>query len=326
MNAAASLVLLTPLGGLVAVAAVLPLAAYFVGSRRVSAVRAALGLEPQVDGRERRYVASLVAVPILLALVAAQPAWRSSAHRRVRTDAQVYIAIDTSRSMLASAGPNSPTRLDRAKVAAIAIRAALPEFVTGVGTLTDRVLPNLLPSPNERSFASTVRAAVAIEQPPPARRGVKATTLAALAQIPGGGTFAISARRRVLVVLTDGESRPFDPGPVAAALGRAPATTLVLVHVWGAGESIYAADCRREGAYRPDPASRAALASLADANGGAVFTDRQISAAARAARAALGSGPTHRLGLSSRTRALGRFVALAALLPLGLVLWRRNLR
>lgn len=322
---AASLVFLTPLGALVAVAAVLTLTAYLAGSRRVSGIRAALGLEPPFRRREWSFVAALVAVPLLIALVAMQPTWQTGEHRLVRTDAQVYIVIDTSRSMLASAGPASPTRLDRSKEAAIAIRAALHEFAAGAGTLTDRVIPNLLPSPNERSFASTVRDAVGIEQPPPANTGVKASTLAALAQVASGGTFGPTARRRALVVLTDGESRPFDPGAVAAALGRAPATTLVLVHVWGPREAIYAADGGREGAYRPDPASAAALRSLAEATGGAVFGEHQAGDVARAVRRALGPGPTVGLELERRTFALGRFIALAALLPLGLVLWRRNL-
>ena len=323
---AASLVFLTPLGGLVAVAVALALGAYLLGSRRVSAVRAALGLQPPSRRREWPFVAALAAVPLLIALVAVQPAWRTSAHRRVRTDAQVFVAIDTSRSMLASAGPTSPTRLDRAKAAAIAIRAALPGVVAGVGTLTDRVLPNLLPSANERSFDSTVREAIDIEQPPPARAAVTASTLTALAQVPSGSTFSPSARKRALVVLTDGESRPFDPGAVAAALARAPAAALVLVHVWGPREAIYTADGRREGAYRPDPASKAALASLAGATGGTVFGEHDAAGAAKAVRAALGTGPTVRLGIEPHTRVLGRFVALAALFPLGLVLWRRNLR
>ena len=323
---AGSLVFLTPLGGLVAIGVVLTLAASIAASRRVARVRRALGLEPPDRRREWTLVAALAALPLLIGVVAMQPAWKTKAERRVRTDAQVYVAIDNSRSMLASAGPTSSTRLDRAKATAIAIRAALPNFATGVGTLTDRVLPNLLPSPNERSFASTVREAIDIEQPPPARTYVQASTLGALTRVPSGGTFAPSARRRALVVLTDGESRPFDPGAVAAALGRAPATTLVLVHVWGQREAIYAADGTLEGAYRPDPASAAALASLAAATGGTIFGEHQAANVAKAVRTALGTGPTVGLGIEPHTHALGRFVALAALFPLALVLWRRNLR
>jgi hypothetical protein len=319
------LTFLTPLGGLAALALALPLAAYIVGSRRVSRVRAALRLERPALDREWMFVGALAAAPLLLALVAMQPAWRTSEAHRIRSDAQAYIVIDTSRSMLASARPGSPTRLDRAKLDAIAIRDALPEVPTGVGTMTDRVLPDLLPSPSVRSFADAVRKAVGIEQPPPANAGVTATTLDALSAISSGGTFAPSARRRAIVVLTDGESVPFDPAAVADALHSGPATKLVLVHVWEPNEAVFKPDGTPEGAYRPNPASGVALASLANATGGAVFGEGQAAVAARAVRSALGSGPTVSLGLAPHTRPLGRFLALVALLPLALVLRRRNL-
>ncbi len=318
----ASLTFLTPLGGLAALAVALPLAAYLVGSRRVGRVRSALRLGSPPREREWLFVAALLAAPLLFALVAMQPAWRTTDARHVRADAQAYVVIDTSRSMLASTRPGSPTRLDRAKAAAIAIRDALPDIATGVGTMTDRVLPNLLPSPDEKAFGATVRQAVGIEQPPPATAGVIATTLESLASIPAGGTFAPSAKRRAIVVLTDGESRPFDPGAVADALGRGAPTKLVLVHVWGPRESVFKPDGTPEGAYRPNPASDALLRSLADATGGSVVAPQD---AAKAVRQALGSGPTVELGLEPHTRALGRFFALAALLPLAFVLWRRNL-
>jgi hypothetical protein len=264
-------------------------------------------------------------VVLLAALVAVQPAWEARGERQVRTDAQVDVVIDTSRSMLASAGATGETRLERAKQAAVAIRAGVPDVEVGVGTLTDRVLPNLLPSASEESFDATVREAIGIEQPPPASVGVTATTLAALTQVPSSGTFSPTVRKRVLVVFTDGESRPFDPGTVAAALRRGPGTALVLVHVWGANESIYGADGAAETAYRPDSTSGALLASLADASGGSVFGERQTGKVVDAVRRALGSGPTATAGLELRTHPLGRYVAFAAFVPLVLVLRRRNL-
>jgi hypothetical protein len=94
----------------------------------------------------------------------------------------------------------------------------------------------------------------------------------------------------------------------------------------GPREAVFRADGTPEGAYRPNPASGSTLAALAGATGGAVFGERQTAAAATAVRDALGSGPTVRLGLEPHTRPLGRFLALLALLPLALVLWRRNLR
>jgi hypothetical protein len=321
----ASLVLLTPLGALAVGGVLLVVLAFVAAARRVGAVRSALRLEAPRH-RDRTLLAALVAVVLLAALVAVQPAWEARSERQVRSNAQVDVVLDTSRSMLASASPGAPTRLARAKAAAVAIRTGLPDVPVGVGTLTDRVLPNLLPSASEESFDATVREAIGIEQPPPASVGLTATTLAALAQVPSSGTFSPGARQRALVVLTDGESRPFDPVAVAAALGRSPATALVLVQVWGAGESIFGGDGRPESAYRPDPASRAMLASLAEASGGSVFTEGQTGRAVDAVRRALGTGPTAKAGLERRTHPLGRYVALVAFVPLALVLRRRNLR
>lgn len=321
-----SLVLLTPLGGLAALAVVAVVAAFWVAARQVGAVRRVLGLHAPRGGRSDRVVlASLVAVTILAAVVAVQPAWEHRSERRLRTDAQVDVVIDTSRSMLAASSAGAPTRLARAKQAAIAIRQRLPGLEVGVGTLTDRVLPNLLPSASEETFDATVREAIGIEQPPPASSSVTVSTLAALAALPRGNTFAPTARRRALVVLTDGESRPFDAGAVASALTRAPGTALVLVHVWSPREAIFHVDGTPEPGYRPDPRSTATLQSLAQAAGGAVFGEGDADRAADAVRAALGAGPTARAGIDRRTHPLGRYVALVALLPLGLVLRRRNL-
>ena len=321
-----SLVLLTPLGGLAVLGVALVVAAFVLAARRVGTVRRALGLEAPASGGERTVLAALVAIVVLATLVAVQPAWEATGERSIRTDAQVDVVIDTSRSMLAARGPDASNRLERAKQAAIAIRAGLPDVRVGVGTLTDRVLPNLLPSPSEATFDATVREAIEIEQPPPAAVAITATTLAALAQLPRSGTFSPGARRRVVVVLTDGESRPFDPGAVAAAFRREPATTLVLVHVWNARESIYDADGSVETAYRPDPSSGAKLASLADAAGGPVFDVGETARVVDAVRRALGSGPTRNAGLEERTHPLGRYVALGALVPLAFVLRRRNVR
>jgi hypothetical protein len=322
----ASLTFLTPLGGLVVIAAALPLAAFVVGSRRVARIRSSLGLERAERSRTWTFVGALAAVPLLLGVVAMQPVWRTTQPHRVRSDAQAYVVIDSSRSMLASARRDSPTRFERAQADAIAIRNAIPEIPTGVGTMTDRVLPNLLPSPSLTSFSATVRKAVGIERPPPSSTGVVATNLGSLATIPAGGTFSPSAKKRAIVVLTDGESRPFDPGAVASALARYPGAKLELVHVWNPNEAIYDADGKPEGAYRPNPASTAALESLANATGGKVFDEGQTAAVAKAVRDALGSGPTVKLGLEPHDRALASLLALIALLPLGVVLWRRNLR
>src|SRR5262249_58118277 len=73
-----------------------------------------------------------------------------------------------------------------------------------------------------------------------------------------------TGRHRVVVLLTDGESRGFDPGPVAQALRHAPGVHLVVVRVGSEGESIWDGSTRVS-SYRPDPNARAKLESLVSA-------------------------------------------------------------
>jgi hypothetical protein len=316
----ASLVLLTPLGALAAVTAVIPLGALALAGARERRGRESLGLPaPPAVSRLPR-AAAAAAVPALLGLAAAQPAIETASRLHVRTDAEALFVLDNSRSMRASARPGAPTRLVRAKAAAVAIRDGIADVPSGVATLNDRVLPNLLANPDPAVFRQAVGQAVAIEQPPPASTSVVATSLAALGATATQNFFSPSARRRLLVVLTDGESEPFDPRQVARALGTGPGVRLVLVQVSRPGEAVYTAG-RPEAGYRPDPTAAQMLSSLASAAGGTVADEGSVGRAIAAAEAALGTGPTVSTVRTTRTRTLAPFVVLVALVPLLLVLW-----
>lgn len=317
-----SVVLLTPAGLLVAVAALIPLAALALATRRVRRTREELRLPAPPAVSRAPLVLGLVAVVALLAVAAAQPAVRTRTTATVRTDAEAMFVIDVSRSMLASGSPSGATRLDRARRDAVQLRAEIPETPSGVATMTDRVLPSLLPNPDLGVFDQTVEHAIVANEPPPEDQSVVATTFGALGAIDTQNYFSPSAKERLVVVLTDGESRAFDATRVAAALGEGRGVHLVLVRVWKPAEAVYDAG-RREPGYHENPAGGALVRSLADAAGGKAFGEGQLQAAGRAERAALGSGPTVSAGKSERTRTLAPFVALAALLPLLLVVGRR---
>jgi hypothetical protein len=316
-----SVVLLTPAGALVGVAVALPLGALALAARRVRRTREALRLPAPRPVRQVSSVSALVGVVVLLAAAAAQPAIRTRTTATIRTDAQALFVIDVSRSMLAAGAPSGQTRLARAKKDAVALRAAIAEIPSGVATMTDRVLPSLLPIPDRGVFDRTVQEAVSIDAPPPAEQSVTATSLAALAALGTQNYFPASARKRVVVVLTDAETRPFDPQRVARALATKPGVRVVLIHVWKPGETVYD-EGRPEAGYHEQAASSAALASLADAAGGRSFDEGQLGAAAQAERAAVGSGPTVRVGRTERTQTLAPWLALCALLPLILVVRR----
>lgn len=317
-----ALTFLSPAGGLVALATVVPMAALLLAERRLARVRSLLRLAaPSLQGW-RTIVAALAAVPLLLGVAATQPAVRTQHGTRLRTDAQALFVFDVSRSMLASADPRGRSRLARAREAALRLRSGLTEIPSGVATLTDRVLPDLFPVGDAAAFSSTVQR-VGIEQPPPQSIAVNASTLAPLADVATQGYYAPAARRRLLVVLTDGESQAFSAAAVARALRSGPGVSLVLVRFWAQGERVFGPSGQPE-SYRPDPESGPALEGLAATTGGRLFAEGDLGAATAFARSALGTGPTTARGREIRTTPLAPYVAAAALVPLLFVLRRRN--
>src|SRR5260221_12886 len=80
-------------------------------------------------------------------------------------------------------------------------------------------LPALVFRPDgRRVFAGALGRALAVASPPPQARFVEATTFSALTDVVAGSYFPRSAKRRLAVVFTDGESRPVDDQAIARTL------------------------------------------------------------------------------------------------------------
>ena len=313
---------LTPLAALIALAAALPLAFAVRSVRRADRARRELGLPPRL-GRVLPAGAFALA-GALLGLAASQPIVERTDRLDVRADAEVYVVLDVSRSMLAQRGTAEPMRIERARQVAATMRERLDGFRVGIASLTDRVLPHLFPSPSADTFGATLRDAIGIERPPPqGLLSANATTLESLKVIPRRRFFSASAEHRLLVVLTDGESRPVNEPAVADSLRQAPRVDTVFVHFWDAREHVFSGGAP-EPDYRPDPNSRAALERLANAAGGSVFAEDEVASAASRSRELLGEGPTVAQQNRRRRWALAPFIAAAAFVPLGLALTRRE--
>jgi hypothetical protein len=282
---------LTPAGALAALAALLPLAARAAGRRRADRVRRLLDLPPPRGRGAARALAGAGAVA-LLGLAAGQPVLTHTTHARERAGVEALFVFDTSRSMAASATPASPTRLDRAVAAAVRLRAAISDVPSGVATLTDRVLPNLLPVADRTSFDLVARRGVAIESPPPAGTDVRATSFTALQDIASGDYFKSQTTRKLVVLLTDGESNPADTGELARALGADRGYRFAAVRFWSGSESVFNRDGMPETAYRPDPTGRITLDGVASALEGRAFEADRLDEAASYLRSAAGNGPT----------------------------------
>jgi hypothetical protein len=314
---------LSPLASLVALAVVLPLAAFALLELRARRVSRVLTLEPPALRSRLGVPAAIACVAGLLGIAAAQPVITGKRTRVGRADVEVYILFDTSRSMLATQAFGSPQRLERAKRLALRLRRGIGNVPVGIATLTDRMLPHLFPTLDGEVFASTLKDAIGIERPPPAGTEVLATDYNSLSDAATNNYYKSVVDRRVLVVMSDGESRYFDDVVLAREL-RKGKVRVVFVHLWNRNEKVFLKADSPDPAYGPDPEAAATARRIARAGNGEVIGE-DPSALVRTVRAYIGSGPAAKVR-EQRTRvSLGPYVALMSLLPLSFLLVRRNL-
>jgi len=314
--------LLTPAGAAVALVVLAPLGALVLSELRARRVRRALAL-----GRPPRIVsalvaASFVAVGVLVGAAAAQPILERGATRHERIDVNAYVVIDSTRSMLAASDRRAEIRIARARAAARELRAVVPELKVGLASMTDRVLPHLFPTLDQDVYAATLHHSIGIERPPPSKRRRNATDLGALAQLGPQGYFPSTPERRIVVVLSDFETDPFSARKLGASLRRQRLEP-VFVHIWDGKERIWSG--LGDAGYRPDPGSEAVVRRLAEAAAGRAFAEQELPQAKRALRELLGEGTRRPLWRESSRTELAPWLALAAVVPLGFILWRRNL-
>lgn len=318
------LTFLTPLGALLGVTALAPLAVLRARERRVRRLRAALRLEEPSRRARLTLVAGLVAVSGLVALAAAQPVLATTKELRERTDAQVFVVLDTSRSMLAAATPGAPMRFDRARRLAQELADRLPDVPFGIASMTDGLLPHLFPTTDRRVFDETIEKTMRVGAVPAGSfySAGPATALDALVAAPTLNYFPPAARKRVLVVFTDGETRPLEQD-LAGAFRRGPRIETVFVHIWGAEERIFVNGVAEFG-YKADPNSVEDLARVASLVRGRVLPEANADGVQSAVADLLGTGPTKKRKHEGNRLALMPWITLTAFLPLGFVLRRRN--
>jgi von Willebrand factor type A domain len=315
---------LTPWGGLLVLVALAPLAVLRARARRIDRIRSALGLGAEPGGSRTAHAVALVALCALLALAAAQPVVTTSRTLTERTDAQVFLVLDTSRSMLASAGPGEPTRFDRSRDLAQGLADRLPEVPIGIASFTDRVLPHLFPTVDRGLFTATLEKTMGVESPGPGifYVGARATSYEVLAHLPQRNFFTPATTRRVVVVFTDGETRPVGAS-LPAAFEKEPRIETAFVRLWEGSERINVTGVAEVG-YAPDPRSEGELERVAASIGGVVVGEGESGRLAEVVRELVGTGPTRARENEATRRSLMPWVALAAALPLGFVLLRRN--
>jgi len=308
----------------VGAAVLVPLGALWLLEHRKTRVRTALGLAPPPRRGSRLVAFALVVLAALVATASAQPVHLRREPVLVRVDAEAYVVIDITRSMLASASPRSDTRLERAVRIAGRIRAGVPGVPVGLASFTNRVVPHVFPTDDAAVFGSGLRRSVEIESPPPDRAaGAVLTAFDALAPLQTHNFYAPASRRRVAVVVTDGETLPVVSSTIAALRGR-PTLELVLVRVWGERERIFRPGTPADRRYRADSGSTVVLRDFVRATGARLFAESDVDRASAHVAQLLGRGTPVQTGSQVSARPLAAWAFGLAFLPLGYLLWRRN--
>ncbi len=315
---------LAPFGGAIALLGVVPLVASLGIVLRATRVRSRLGLRSPTRRSRLPVLAALVLVPVLVGLAAAEPVVARGHVRHIRVGAEALFVIDTSRSMLARSSAQAPTRLARAKQSALALRASLDDVRVGLASMTDRTLPHLLPSADPDAFASVLARSIKIEAPGPSGLYTsRATDFGALAVIPTHGYFSASARQRLVVVFTDGESRPFDPLRLRSLFSTPPAVETIVVRFWSDEERVYTRGLA-DAAYRADPRSAKAVAGLTAATGGTAYNERELGAATARAREVVEGAQATAVDRDLTQTPLAPYLVASVLVPLSFLFFRRS--
>jgi hypothetical protein len=314
---------LTPVDALFALAAAIPLAALWLSHSRLERARRLFSLKSPRRRELVAVVAALALLPVLLGVAAAQPVVIRHQELGQRLDVQAYFVFDTSSSMTARTGLHGLTRLERAKQEAEEVLPKLGDIPVGVATMTDRVLPDLMPTPNEVLIRRTLGQSVGIDRPPPSQLYTgRATTFSALYPVPLYNFYSPGVRHRILVVFTDGEAVRIRSA-VGYQLARAMTVHPLFVHVWAPAERIYLHG-RLDPHYRPDSTSARELSRFATAAHGRVFGEDELDDLAKTIRAEAGSTPVTTDVLGYARVALAPWFVLAGIVPLAFLLYRRN--
>jgi hypothetical protein len=315
---------LTPFAALFALAAVVPLVAVLRTERRAERVRRVLSLSTPGRRALAPVVLALVLLPALVAVAAAQPVVVRQRQLTQRADAQAFFVFDTSLSMSARPAPGAPSRLARAKREALRLWRTLGDIPAGIASMTDRTLPNLLPTTDRTLFVRTLRQSVGIDRPPPSQQyRDRATSLQALLTLADSHFFAPGVTHRILVVFTDGEASRL-PSDVSLTLPLQTHVPPLLVHVWKSDELVYAHG-KVDRRYRPDPTSGDALEEFASLTKGQVLGEQDLGRVASAIHAEAGKAATRTTVAAYARIPLAPWLLLGGVLPLGFLFWRRNI-
>jgi hypothetical protein len=313
------MVLLNPVA-LLALALLAPLAGFeWMRLRRERRAARAVGLQPQ---RLWRAMGNGVCAGILVAVTAfaaSEPSLQRTTRVKLRANAEVYLFVDSSASMLASASPHSPTRLQQARSASADFARDLPaDLPLGAGALPQAPLPLTAPNGDRQLFLTAIDTMTTPGSLPEHLYGGRtATDFSNLTTLTSTHFFLPKTRRRIVVVLSDGEGPSFDTASTAASLKSAH-IRLVFVRFGSPQDRIWLHPPGRrpllDTKYEPDLTDLGEVHLLAAETGGAFYDQGAIGAAVEKVNRLVGHGRDRSAEpLSLFADSLGPYVLLAAL-------------
>jgi hypothetical protein len=312
------MVLLHP-GALFALALLVPLAGVeWLRLRRERRAARAVGLEPERLWRALSTGVCAGLVVALAAFAASEPSLRQTKSVQLRADAEVYVFVDASASMLAGATSHSPTRLEQARAASVAFAQGLPaDLPLGAGALPQSPLPLTAPNGDRQLFLAAIdHLTTPGSLPEHLYGGRTATDFSNLTTLTSTHFFLAKTRRRIVVVLTDAEGPPFDTAATAATLKRAH-IRLVFVRFGSSSDHIWLHLPGRspvlDTKFEPDLSDLGQVRLLAGETGGGFYDARSVGAAIGKIERLAGHGPDRSAEpLSLYAESLGPYVVLAA--------------
>lgn len=313
------MVLLHP-GALSVLALLVPLAGLeWVRLRRERRAARAVGLEPE---RLRRALRNGVCAGLVIALAsfaASEPSLRQTTNVRLRADAEIYLFVDASASMLASASSDSPTRLQQARAASVTFAQDLPaDLPLGAGALPQSPLPLTAPNADRQLFLAAVdHMTTPGSLPEHLYGGQTATDFSNLTTLTSTRFFLPKTRRRIVVVLTDAEGPSFDTASTLAPLKHAH-IRLVVVRFGSPSDRIWLHEPGKspviDTKFTSDVSDLGELRLLAGETGGGFYDQRRVGAAVGKVERLAGHGPDRAAEpLSFYADSLGPYAVLAAL-------------
>ncbi len=313
------MVLLHP-GALVALLLLIPLAAVeWMRLRRERRAARAVGLRPERLWRAARTGACAGVVIALAAFAASEPSLRETTQTQLQAGTEVYVFVDASGSMLASASATAPTRLEQARAASAELAQAVPaDLPLGAGALPESPLPLTAPDADRQLFITALDTMTTPGTLPEHKYyGRTATNFSNLSKLADTHFFLPTTKRRIIAIFTDAEGPSFDAGATAAILKHLH-IRLVFVRFGSPRDRIWLHRAGQSPAidpkFTPQLADLGEVRLLAAETGGGFYESSRLPAAIKKIERLAGHGPDRPgVPLSLYAASFGPYAILGAL-------------